>query len=58
MNFHMAYFSWIPQNNARSKLSYKFGESKRNPCKHIILTTSHGMDYVFNEHLDFNMIHM
>ena len=53
MNFHMAYFSWIPQNNARLKLSCKFGESKCNPCKHIILTTSHGMDYVLNEHLDF-----
>ena len=32
MNFHMAYFSWIPQNNARLKLSCKFGESKCNPC--------------------------
>ena len=50
MNFHMAYFSWIPQNNARLKLSCKFGESKCNP---ITLTTSHGMDYVLNEHLDF-----
>ena len=25
-------FSWIPQNNARLKLSCKFGESKCNPC--------------------------
>ena len=32
MNFHMAYFSWIPQNNAKFKLSCKFGESKCNPC--------------------------
>ena len=32
MNFHKAYFSWIPQNNARLKLSCKFGESKCNPC--------------------------
>ena len=32
MNFHMAYFSWIQQNNARLKLSCKFGESKCNPC--------------------------
>ena len=32
MNFNMAYFSWIPQNNARLKLSCKFGESKCNPC--------------------------
>ena len=32
MNFHVAYFSWIPQNNARLKLSCKFGESKCNPC--------------------------
>ena len=31
MNFHMAYFSWSPQNNARLKLSCKFGESKCNP---------------------------
>ena len=38
MNFHMAYFSWIPQNNARLKLSCKFGESKRNPYWHITLT--------------------
>ena len=28
----MAYFSCIPQNNARLKLSCKFGESKCNPC--------------------------
>ena len=53
MNFHMAYFSWIPKNNAKFQLSCKFGESKCNPCYHIILTTSHGMDYVLNEHLDF-----
>ena len=55
MNFHMAYFSWIPQNNARLKLSCKFGESKCNPYRsYITLTTSHGMNYVLNEHLDFS----
>ena len=32
MNFHIAYFSWTPQNNARLKLSCKFGVSKCNPC--------------------------
>ena len=32
MNFHMAYFSWIPQDNAKFKLSCKSGESKCNPC--------------------------
>ena len=52
MNFHMAYFSWIPQNIARLKLSCKFGESKCNPYWYITLTTSHGMNYVVNEHLD------
>ena len=50
MNFHMAYISWIPQHNARLKLSCKFGESKCNPYWHITLTTSHGMNYVLNEH--------
>ena len=54
MNFHMAYFSWIPQDNARLKLSCKFGESKCNPYWHITLTTSHGMNYVLNQHLDFS----
>ena len=53
MNFHMAYFSRIPQNNPRLKLSCKFGESKCNPYWHITLMTSHGMNYVLNEHLDF-----
>ena len=52
MNFHMAYFSWIPQNNARLKLSCKFGESNCNPYWYITLTISHGMNYVLNEHLD------
>ena len=56
MNFNMAYFSWIPQNNARLKLSCKIGESKCDPYYHwhITLTTSHGMNYVLNEHLDFS----
>ena len=31
MNFHMLYFSCIPQSDARLKLSCKFGESKCNP---------------------------
>ena len=56
MNFHMAYFSRIPQNNPRLKLSSKFGELKWNPYWHIILTTSHGMNYVLNEHLDFSQL--
>ena len=30
MNFHMVYFSLIPQNTASSKLSCKFGESECN----------------------------
>ena len=51
---HMAYFSWIPQNNARLKPSCKFGESKCDSCWHITLTTSHDMNYVLNEHLDFS----
>ena len=54
MNFHMAYFSWIPKNNARLKLSCKFGESKCNPYWHITLTTSYGMNHVLNEHKDFD----
>ena len=53
MNFHIAYFSWIPQN-ARLKLSCKFDESKCNPYWYITLTTSHGMNHVLNEHLDFS----
>ena len=53
MNFQKAYFSRILQNNARLKLSCKIGESKCNPYWHITLTTSYGMDYVLNEHLDF-----
>ena len=47
MNFHMAYFSSIPQNNARLKPSWKFGESKYNPYWGVTLTTSHGPNYVF-----------
>ena len=53
MNFHRAYFSWIPQN-ARLKLSGKFDESKCIPYWYITLTTSHGMNHVLNEHLDFS----
>ena len=51
LNFHMAYFSWIPQNNARSKLSLVNQNVILFNISH--LTTSHGMDYVLNEHLDF-----
>ena len=54
MNFHMVYFSWIPQNNARLKLSCKFVESKCNPYWDVTLTTSHSTNYVINEHLDFS----
>ena len=53
MNFHMVYFSWIPQNDARLKLSCKFGDSKCNPYWGIAVT-SHGTNYVFNEHLKFS----
>ena len=35
MNFHMMYFSWIPQNDVKLKLSCKFGESKCNPYWNI-----------------------
>ena len=41
LNFHMAYFSSIPQKNATLKLSCKFAESKCNLYWHITLTTSH-----------------
>ena len=52
--FHMVYMSWIPQNNVRSKLSCKFGESKCNSYWDITMKTSHGMNYVLNEHLDLS----
>ena len=32
------------------KLSWKFGESKWNPCWVIVLTSSSGTNYVPNEH--------
>ena len=54
MHFHMAHFSWISKNNARLKLSCKFGESKCNPYWHITLMTSHGMNYVLDEHKDID----
>ena len=54
MNLHMVYFSWIPQNNARLQLSWKFGESKCNSHWDITLTTSHGTNYVLNEHIHFS----
>ena len=51
--FPYGVFLWIPQNNAKLKLTCKFGESKCNPCWDITLMTSHGMNYVLNEHLYF-----
>ena len=36
------------------KLSWKFGESKWNPCWVIVLTSSSGTNYVPNEHEDFD----
>ena len=38
------------QDNAMWKLSWKFGESKWNPCRVIVLTSSSGTDYAPNEH--------
>ena len=54
MNFHMVYFSCIPHNNSRLKLSCKFGESKCNPYWDTTLMTSHGINHVLNEHIDFS----
>ena len=42
------------QNNARLKLSCKFGESTNNPYWGITFMTSHDTNYVLNEHLDFS----
>ena len=53
LNFHVMHFSQIPWNNARLKLSCKFGESKCNPYSDIILTTSHGTNHVLDEHINF-----
>ena len=36
------------------KLSWKFGESKWNPCWVIVLTSSSGTNYVPNEHEDID----
>ena len=36
------------------KLSYKFGESKWNPCWFIVLTSSTGTNYGLKEHEDFD----
>ena len=36
------------------KLSWKFGESKWNPCWVLVLTSSPGTNYVPNEHDDFD----
>ena len=40
------------QDNAVSKLSWKFGESKWNPYQVIVLTSSSGTNYVPNEYED------
>ena len=40
------------RDNAISKLSWKFGESKWNPYWVIVLTNSSGTNYVPNEHGD------
>ena len=36
------------------KLSWKFGESKWNPCWVIVLTSSSGTNHVPNEHEDID----
>ena len=36
------------------KLSWKFGESKWNPCWVIVLTSSPGINHVPNEHEDID----
>ena len=46
--------AWIRQNNARLKLSCKFGESLCDPYWDITLTTSHGMNFVLNDQLTFS----
>ena len=38
------------QDNAMLKPSWKFGESKWNPCWVIVLTSLSGTNYVPNEH--------
>ena len=48
------YLPLIPQNIVRLKLSCKFDESECYPYRDISTTTSHGTNYVFNEHLDFS----
>ena len=40
------------------KLSWKFGESKWNPCWLIALTRSTGTNYVLNEHEDLTDIEL
>ena len=54
MNFQMAYFfmNFIKKNDAKLKLSSKFGESNWNPCWLIMLTSASGTNYVINEHED------
>ena len=41
-------------DNAMLKLSWKFDESKWNPCWLITLTSSAGTNYGLNEHEDFD----
>ena len=42
------------QDNAMLKLSWKFSESKWNPCWLIMLTSSTGTNYGLNEHEDLD----
>ena len=48
-----SFYSTI-RDNAMLKLSYKFSESKWNPCWLIVLTNSTGTNYGLNEHEDFD----
>ena len=44
----------MAHDDAISKLSWKFGESKWNPYKIIVLMSSSGTNYVLNEPEDFD----
>ena len=51
---NMTHMQYTIQDNAMLKLSWKFGESKWNPCWVIVLTSSSGTNYVPNEHEDID----
>ena len=52
-------FHEFRKNNARLKLSYKFGESKWNPSWVIVLMSSSDSNYVANDHEDvYNVAHL